>query len=130
MRSGGSSWVMRVRVTPGARVVVSCTGRPSPLAGESLSRWVGFVRSAVGALGTINVVTGTAVLQSMVPNQYLGRVMSLSMMSMGFAQVNGLGMGALAQGIGLETMLPLTGGFIAACMVGLGVAVPRLRRIE
>ena len=84
---------------------------------------------AVGALGTVNLVTGTAVLQAMVPNQYLGRVMSLSMMSMGFAQVNGLTMGALAQGIGLETVLPLMGGLIAASVLGLGLAVPQLRRI-
>ena len=113
--------------------VASGAGYGLAIVAFGLSRWlpaVAVANGAVGALGTINVVTGTAVLQSMVPNQYLGRVMSLSMMSMGFAQVNGLGMGALAQGIGLETMLPLTGGFIAACMVGLGVAVPRLRRIE
>ena len=97
-----------------------------------LSRWlpaVALANGAVGALGTVNLVTGTAVLQAMVPNQYLGRVMSLSMMSMGFAQVNGLTMGALAQGIGLETVLPLMGGLIAASVLGLGLAVPQLRRI-
>ncbi len=83
----------------------------------------------VGALGTVNLVTGTAVLHAMVPNQYLGRVMSLSMMSMGFAQVNGLTMGLLAQGIGLETTVPLIGGLIAICVLSMGLAVPQLRRL-
>lgn len=112
--------------------LISGTGYGLAIVAFGLSRWlpaVALANGAVGALGTVSVVTGTAVLQAIVPNQYLGRVMSLSMMSMGFAQVNGLSMGALAQGIGLETMVPLVGGLIALTVLAMALAVPRLRRL-
>ncbi len=112
--------------------VLSGAGYGLGVVAFGLSRWlpaVALANGLVGALGTVNLVTGTAVLHAMVPNQYLGRVMSLSMMSMGFAQVNGLTMGLLAQGIGLETTVPLIGGLIAICVLSMGLAVPQLRRL-
>jgi len=66
----------------------------------------------------------TAILQTIVPRNLLGRVTALLFLSQGLAQTSGLAFGALGQLIGLPAMFPA----IALAMLASAIAVAVLQR--
>lgn len=86
------------------------------------------------ALSGITFSTGNAplmaLIQSQVPNQLQGRVLSLLTTAMGFAAPLGLALAApLGELIGVRGIF-IAGGFVSATICLLGFALPSLLRIE
>jgi MFS family permease len=82
----------------------------------------------MGRIG--NNTAGSALLQSHTDPEYLGRVMSIMMMSFGFSQVGTFFAGILAEGISAQWAI---GGFAAALVltsVGALLFVPKLRNLD
>ncbi len=83
-----------------------------------------------GAAWTAASISGTALVQQIVPNEVRGRVMSLFMLSGAIAQVNALLLGFGADLIGMETLLI---GSTILCTVLVAVVivlVPTLRHLD
>lgn len=77
-----------------------------------------------GVCFTTNMIASTSLLQLIVEGEYLGRVMSLRMVSSAFNQLAAMPLGALADGIGIERMVP----FVATALTVLVLGGPALSR--
>lgn len=60
------------------------------------------------------ITLGNAIVQEVVPNRLMGRVMALLFMAQGIAQASGVAMGAIAQLVGLEVFYPGLAMFMLA----------------
>jgi MFS family permease len=101
--------------------------------GFSLSRHVApaFLFNGLAGFGHSMVLTvGTAIIQRTTPNRVLGRVTGLLLLSGGLMQVAGLGVGLLAQWIGLEPVYMAAGVVIIAATLATAIWQPALRRLD
>jgi MFS family permease len=101
--------------------------------GFSLSRHVApaFLFNGLAGFGHAMVLTvSTAIIQRSVPNRVLGRVTGLLLLSGGLMQVAGLGVGLLAQEIGLEPVYTAAGLVIIAATLATAIWQPALRRLD
>lgn len=83
-----------------------------------------------GVAWTAASITSAAIVQGIVPNEVRGRVMSLFMINGAVAQLNAVTLGAIADRIGLELLLP---GATLACsgiLLALALSVPTLQRLD
>ena len=71
----------------------------------------------------------TAILQTVVPRNLLGRVTALLFLSQGLAQTLGLGFGALGQFMGLQAMFPAIGLSMVAIAIAVLLMQQPLRRL-
>jgi MFS family permease len=83
-----------------------------------------------GAAWTGASVSATAIVQSIVPNEVRGRVMSLFMINGAVAQLNAVTLGAVAEGVGIELLLPAATLLCSGILVVLALSVPTLRRLD
>lgn len=83
-----------------------------------------------GAAWTAATIASGAIIQSMVPNEIRGRVMSLFMINGALAQMNALLLGAVADVVGMEIMLPGAAILCSLLVFLLAVFVPTLRRLD
>lgn len=88
------------------------------------------VDGVAGGTSLIPSVVAVALIQSVVPNRLLGRVMGLLAMTNGLNQLNSLSVGALGQVLGLELTVPLLGAVVAAGSLLMLMTVPSLRRAD
>jgi hypothetical protein len=82
----------------------------------------------MGRIG--NNTAGSALLQSLTEPEYLGRVMSIMMMTFGLSQFGTFLAGVLAEGIGAQWAI---GGFAAALVLisaGAFLFTPKLRKLD
>jgi MFS family permease len=83
-----------------------------------------------GAAWTSASIASTAIIQSIVPNEVRGRIMSLFMLNGAVAQMNALVLGRVADAVGMELMLP-GASLLCSLLVGaLALLVPTLRRLD
>ncbi len=78
-----------------------------------------------GACVTTNMISSTSLLQLIVQTAYVGRVMSLRMVSSAFNQLAAWPLGAMADGIGVERMVRS----VATALTVLVLAAPALSRM-
>lgn len=88
------------------------------------------VDALAGGTQLVTQVSAVALLQSVVPNRFLGRVMGLVAMTSGVNQLNSITVGALGQAAGLELTVPLLGAVVLAASLLMWAAVPSLRRAQ
>ena len=101
--------------------------------GFSLSRHIApaFLFNGIAGFGHSMVQTvGTAITQRRVPNRVLGRVTGLLLLSGGLMQVAGLGIGLIAQEIGLEPVYAAAGIVIIAGVFATAIWQPELRTLD
>ena len=77
-----------------------------------------------GAAYTTNMISTTSLLQLIVESAYVGRVMSLRMVSSAFNQLAAWPLGAFADGVGIEAMVR----GVATLLTGLVLAAPLVSR--
>jgi MFS family permease len=98
-----------------------------------LVRWlpaVAAMYAVIGGLLVVVQVSATTLIQSLVPNRVMGRMMSLLQLGQGFSQLNGLGVAVFAQRMGLELTIPLLGASAAAAACILALMFGGVRRID
>lgn len=88
------------------------------------------IDALAGGTQLITQVSAVALLQSIVPNRLLGRVMGLVAMTSGVNQLNSITVGALGQAAGLELAVPLLGALVMATALVMWAGVPSLRRAQ
>jgi len=84
----------------------------------------------MGVTSQVYMTLNTTILQLQADPAYLGRVMSISMMTFGLMPLGALPMGAIAQGFGAPVAASIGGGLAAAFVVGLTILTPSLRRVR
>jgi len=75
-------------------------------------------------------ISSIAIVQSIVPNEVRGRVMSLYGLNQSTAQLNGITLGAVAQVMGMAFLLPATAAVCTAIVAGLVLTSASLRRVD
>jgi MFS family permease len=99
----------------------------------AFARWLplaGFAYLINGAAWTGASIAATALVQSAVPNEVRGRVMSLFMINGAVAQLNGVSLGAIADRVGMEVLVPGTTLLCSVLLIGMALMVPTLRRLS
>lgn len=97
------------------------------------ARWLplaGFAYLVNGAAWTGTNISSTAIVQSTVPNEVRGRVMSLYMLNQAVSQMNGVSLGAIADRVGMEVLLPGTTILCTSLIILLALFVPTLRQLD
>ncbi|MBI3953704.1 MAG: MFS transporter [Chloroflexi bacterium] len=84
----------------------------------------------MGITSQVYMTLNTTVLQLRTDTAYLGRVMSISMMTFGLMPLGALPLGAIAEGLGAPVAATIGGGIAAAFVVGLALTQPSLRRLR
>ena len=69
-------------------------------------------------------------MQDYVPDEERGRAMGTWVISVGFAPVGHIGVGALAAVVGAPGALLINGAVLTAINVITGLGMPRIRRLE
>lgn len=83
-----------------------------------------------GAAWTTASISGTAIVQRIVPNEVRGRVMSLFMLSGAIAQVNALVLGFIADFLGVVTLV-VGATFLCTVLIAVAIVlVPTLRHLD
>lgn len=83
-----------------------------------------------GTFFTANLITSASLLQTIVENQYMGRVMSLRSLSSAINQISAAPLGAVADGIGMGNMVPVAAGLLTLLIAGPALLVPAVRRLD
>ena len=83
-----------------------------------------------GAAWTAASIASTAIIQSIVPNEVRGRIMSLFMLNGAVAQMNSLALGGVADAVGMTVMLPAAALLCSLMVAVLALGVPTLRRLD
>lgn len=97
------------------------------------ARWLplaGFAYLVNGAAWTGANIASTAIVQSTVPNEVRGRVMSLYMINQSVSQMNGVSLGAIANVVGMEVLVPGTTILCTGAVTFLALSVPTLRQLD
>jgi hypothetical protein len=100
----------------GVAVITYALSRSIPLTGLAML--------AAGLAFQMQQTVGTAILQTVVPRELLGRVTALLFLAQGLGQTSGLAFGLIGQAIGLELLFPMVG----AVMLASAVAIAALQR--
>lgn len=98
-----------------------------------LARWlplVGLTYLANGMMMAGSNVTSAAILQSTVPNEVRGRVMSLYGLNQSAAQLNGITLGAATQILGIELLVPAATTLCTIIVAGLLLTARGLWRLD
>ena len=85
-----------------------------------------FVNACAMAVDTLY----KALMQDLVPDEERGRAMGTWVLSVGFAPVGHVGVGALAGVVGAPGALLINGAVLAGLNVATGLGLPRIRRLE
>jgi MFS family permease len=85
-----------------------------------------FVNACAMAVDTLY----KTLMQDLVPDEERGRATGSWVLSVGFAPVGHVGIGALAGVVGAPTALLINGAALAAISVITGLGMPRIRRLE
>jgi len=96
--------------------------RSLPLAG------IAYVLNGMSMAGSN--VSSISIVQSIVPNEVRGRVMSLYGLNQSAAQLNGITLGAVAHVMGMAFLLPATTALCTVLVTALIFTAPGLRRID
>lgn len=83
----------------------------------------------LGAFQMIYFATSNTILQTITPDQFRGRVMSLYMLDMGLSPVGSVLAGVLAQSYGTGVAITVAGGFILLIGIASLLFSPTLRRV-
>ena len=83
-----------------------------------------------GTFFSANMIASTSLLQMIVENQYLGRVMSLRGLSSAVNQMAAAPLGALADGVGIGRMVPSAAALLAALIIVPTVLSPTVRTLD
>jgi MFS family permease len=86
--------------------------------------------TGVGGCQMIFMNSTNSMLQTIVPDELRGRVMSIYMLDRGLAPIGALLAGVGAHYLGAPTTVTLMGGIVACLAVLLAWRVPQLRQIE
>jgi len=111
----------------GPLVLLSALGFGMTLVVFGLTRWMPLAAAMWclnGTFYTANMISTTSLVQLLVEGAYVGRVMSLRMVSGALNQIASAPLGALGDAVGMGTMVPAT----AALLAGIMVVVPLLVR--
>lgn len=83
-----------------------------------------------GTFFTANIITSTSLLQVMVENQYVGRVMSLRTLQSALNQLAAAPLGGLGDAIGMGRMVPAVSALLMFLILGPGLLVPAVRELD
>jgi len=100
----------------GRGTIIAATGFALTLLGFGLTRSLPLAAAAWclnGTFFTANMIVSTSLLQVIVENQYLGRVMSLRGLSGALNQMAAAPFGAVADGVGIGVVVPVAAGLLA-----------------
>jgi hypothetical protein len=86
------------------------------------------VNFGLGALNSVMLIAARALVQRTVPHAVQGRVMSLFMLNMGLAQFMSAPVGALAQALTFEFVVPVLGWLSLMLTLAIVIARPEVRR--
>ncbi len=89
---------------------------------------LGVVEFIMGGSYSVVLITGAAIIQTQVPDEIRGRVMSLFNLNQAVSMVNGITVGGFAQGVGITTAWPLLGIALTVAVIAGAIALPRLRQ--
>jgi MFS family permease len=112
---------------------LSSIGFGVTFAAFGLARWlplVGVVYFLNGVAMAGANVTSVAIVQSVVSDAVRGRVMSLYALNQSAAQLNGITLGAAAQVVGVEVLVPAATVLCTAIVAGLVLTSVNLRRLD
>ena len=85
---------------------------------------------AVGLLGTGYLAVNNTLIQSNVPHELLGRVMSMYVVTFALMPLGTVPLGAITDAIGAPLAIGAGGAVVALFVLGLALGLPRLRRLE
>ena len=83
-----------------------------------------------GAAWTCTSISATSLVQRLISNEVRGRVMSLFMISGAIAQMNALGLGLVADQVGMAVMLPASALICTLGVLLLVILIPALRNLD
>ncbi|MEE8369982.1 MAG: MFS transporter, partial [Dehalococcoidia bacterium] len=89
---------------------------------------LGVVEFTMGGSYSVVLITGAAIIQTQVPDEIRGRVMSLFNLNQALSMVSGIAVGGFAQGVGITTAWPLLGIALTVAVIAGAIALPRLRQ--
>jgi MFS family permease len=89
----------------------------------------GFAYVVNGAAWAGASIASSAIVQSRVPNEMRGRVMSLLTINQAVAQLNGVALGAAAVLVGIEILVPATTLLCSVLVAALILCLPAVRRL-
>ncbi len=90
----------------------------------------GVIQFFMGGLLNLGFVTAAAIIQNHVPNEVRGRLISLLWLNPAFMMLNGLLIGAYAEGVGATTAALSIGLALTCVMLIAVVSLPRLRNLH
>lgn len=85
---------------------------------------------AVGLLGAGYLAVNNTLIQSKVPHEMLGRVMSIYVMTFAMMPLGTLPLGAVSEAIGAQPAIGAGGIIVVLFTLGMAIFHPRLRRLE
>lgn len=85
---------------------------------------------AVGLLGAGYLAVNNTLIQSKVPHEMLGRVMSIYVMTFAMMPLGTLPLGAVSEAIGAQLAIGAGGIIVVLFTLGMAIFHPRLRRLE
>jgi hypothetical protein len=116
----------------GPLVLVSAAGFGLTLIVFGLTRWLPLAAAMWclnGTFYTANMISTTSLLQLVTEGAYVGRVMSLRMVSSALNQIASAPLGALGDAFGMGRMVPATAALLTCFVVLVPVLVRRVREM-
>ncbi len=89
---------------------------------------LGVVQFTMGGSYSVVLIIGAAIIQTQVPDEIRGRVMSVFNLGQALSMINGITVGGFAQGVGITTAWPLLGIVLTVAVIAGAIALPRLRQ--
>lgn len=83
-----------------------------------------------GTFFTANLITSASLLQVIVENEYMGRVMSLRSLSGAINQMSAAPLGVVADGVGMGNMVPAAAILLAVLIAAPALLVPTVRKLD
>lgn len=83
-----------------------------------------------GTFFTANIIASTSLLQMIVANEYMGRVMSLRAVSGALNQLAAAPLGGLGDALGMGRMVPAVAALLAFLVLAPAALVPAVRRLD
>lgn len=117
----------------GRMVIVSVVGFAATLIVFGLTRWLplaALMWALNGTFYTANMISVSSLLQTIVETRFIGRVMSLRLISSACSQFAAAPLGAIADGIGMGRMVPAVAAALAVCVLGPAALAPAARRLD
>jgi len=131
---GVISGLMASRSPRGLLILGSTGATAASIAAISAVNDVALVVLCLGSAGVFGGAAAALIpasMQSVTPNRFRGRVMSLHAMILGgFPAVGGLVSGVLAEALDVRAAILVAGGLGAAAVLAMAIGFPTLRRLE